>query len=113
MTQFNSPYQRLLLAAASIFLSASFLVAHGQNCLRTLSEFDVNVTSDRDNVDRLTNGFYPTNRPSPLVADICYYVNSTSATDVPEARETSFQVRAALSLNPRVRWIGSINRLSH
>ena len=85
--------QRLLLTTTSILLSASLLLARGQTCLSTLSQFEAGVTSDRDNVDRLTGGFYPTNRPSPLVADICYYVNAASASDVPGPREASFQVR--------------------
>lgn len=100
MTTFDtSQYRRLLLTVASVVLSASLPLARGQTCLSTLSEFDANVTSDRDNVDKLTGGFYPTNRPSPLVADICYYVNVTSASEVPKPREASFQVRIRALIN--------------
>lgn len=99
MTTFDtSQYRRLILTVASVVLSSSLPLARGQ-CLSTLSEFDANVTSDRDNVDKLTGGFYPTNRPSPLVADICYYVNVTSASEVPKPREASFQVRIRALIN--------------
>ena len=102
MTAFDTTrYQGLLLMSTSILLSASLLLARGQTCLSTLSQFEANVTSDRDNVDRLTGGFYPTNRPSPLVADICYYVNAASASDVPGPREASFQVRVRIFLCAR------------
>ena len=92
MAVFGDLYQGLVLTIAFVLLSTFARSAHGQDCVGTLGNFETDITADKDNVDRLTGGFYPTNKPSPLVAEICYYINSASTSDIPVARDSSLQV---------------------